>query len=197
MAMAERGGEAHARFLCRIVEEKGLRAQLSSGNLLTGQMYIALEYFPKAPKVKIDWTADPLEIPTLPGGFADIQAKLTSILTKVDKMQLDAIGGDTRKMLETLNQTLKDVNTAVNRLNAEVTPELKKVLEEVRRATVSADQVLKNTDATLVGKDAPGQQELRDALQEVARAARSLRVLTDYLERHPDALIRGKAGEKP
>ena len=95
------------------------------------------------------------------------------------------------------NQTLKDVDKAVNRLNAEVTPELKKVLEEVRRATASADQVLRNTDATLVGKDAPGQQELRDALQEVARAARSLRVLTDYLERHPDALIRGKAEEKP
>jgi paraquat-inducible protein B len=196
-ALAERSGEAHARFLRRVVEERGLRAQLSSGNLLTGQMYVALEYFPKAPKVKIDWTADPLEIPTLPGGFADIQAKLTSILTKIDKMQLDAIGEDTRKMLETLNQTLKDVNTAVNRLNTEVTPELKKVLEEVRRATVSADQVLRNTDATLVGKDAPGQQELRDALQEVARAARSLRVLTDYLERHPDALIRGKAGEQP
>ncbi len=197
MAMAEQRGDAHIRFLRAIVEGKGLRAQLASGNLLTGQMYIALEYFPNAPKVKIDWTADPLEIPTLPGGFADIQAKLTSILAKIDKMQLDAIGTDTRKTLETLNQTLKDVNTAVNRLNAEVTPELKKVLEEVRRATVSADQVLRNTDATLVGKDAPGQQELRDALQEVARAARSLRVLTDYLERHPDALIRGKSGEKP
>lgn len=196
-ALAEQRGEARIRFLRRVVEERGLRAQLSSGNLLTGQMYIALEYFPKAPKVKIDWTADPLEIPTLPGGFADIQAKLTSILAKIDKMQLDAIGGDTRKMLETLNQTLKDVDQAVNRLNADVTPALGKVLEEVRRATASADQVLRNTDATLVGKDAPGQQELRDALQEVARAARSLRVLTDYLERHPDALIRGKAGEKP
>ena len=196
-ALAEQRGEARIRFLRRVVEERGLRAQLSSGNLLTGQMYIALEYFPKAPKVKIDWTADPLEIPTLPGGFADIQAKLTSILAKIDKMQLDAIGGDTRKMLETLNQTLKDVDQAVNRLNADVTPALGKVLEEVRGATASADQVLRNTDATLVGKDAPGQQELRDALQEVARAARSLRVLTDYLERHPDALIRGKAGEKP
>ena len=196
-AFAERGGEAHARFLRRIVEERGLRAQLSSGNLLTGQMYVALDYFPKAPKVKIDWTADPLEIPTLPGGFADIEAKVTGILTQIDKMQLDAIGGDTRKILETLDRTLKDMNIAVNRLDTDVTPELKKVLEEVRRATVSADQVLRNTDATLVGKDAPGQQELRDALQEVARAARSLRVLTDYLERHPDALIRGKAGEKP
>jgi paraquat-inducible protein B len=112
-------------------------------------------------------------------------------------MPLDAIGADTRKMLETLTQTLKDADKAVNRLNAEVTPELKRVLEEVSRAAASAEQVLKNTDATLLGKDAPGQQELRNALQEITRAARSLRVLTDYLERHPDALIRGKAGEKP
>ncbi|MBL8540661.1 MAG: hypothetical protein JNK68_09855 [Betaproteobacteria bacterium] len=44
----------------------------------------------------------------------------------------------------------------------------------------------------MVGKDAPVQQELRDMLQELTRAARSLRVLTDYLEQHPEALIRGK-----
>jgi paraquat-inducible protein B len=196
-ALAEASGKAHIQFLRRMVEERGLRAQLMSGNLLTGQMYVALDIFPKAPKVMIDWTGDPLEIPTLPGGFADIQAKLTSILAKVDRMPLDAIGADTRKMLETLTQTLKDADKAVNRLNAEVTPELKRVLEEVSRAAASAEQVLKNTDATLLGKDAPGQQELRNALQEITRAARSLRVLTDYLERHPDALIRGKAGEKP
>ena len=112
-------------------------------------------------------------------------------------MPLEAIGGDTRKTLETLNQTLKDANIAVNRFDAEIMPELKKALEEVRRATVSAEQVLRNTDATLVGQNAPAQQELRDAMQEVARAARSLRVLTDYLERHPEALIRGKTEEKP
>jgi paraquat-inducible protein B len=57
--------------------------------------------------------------------------------------------------------------------------------------------MIKDTDATLVGTNAPGQQELRDAMQEVARAAQSLRVLTDYLERHPEALIRGKTEEKP
>ena len=192
-ALAEQSGEARIQFLRRMVEERGLRAQLSSGNLLTGQMYVALDFFPKAPKVKLDWTADPLELPTIQGGVADIQAKLTSILTKIDNMQIEALGADTRKMLETLNQTLKDANKAVNRLDAEVTPEVKKVLEEVRRATATADQVLNSTNATIVGKDAPGQQELREALQEVARAARSLRVLTDYLERHPEALLRGKA----
>ena len=70
-------------------------------------------------------------------------------------------------------------------------------LERLRGAMTTAERVLKDTNATLLGKDAPGQQELRDALQEVARTARSLRVLTDYLERHPEALIRGKAKENP
>jgi paraquat-inducible protein B len=56
----------------------------------------------------------------------------------------------------------------------------------------SADRVLQNTDATLLGPNAPGQLELRNALQEVARAARGVRVLADYLERNPGALIRGK-----
>jgi paraquat-inducible protein B len=70
-------------------------------------------------------------------------------------------------------------------------------LEDLRRALATADGVLKNTDAALLGKDAPGQQELRDALQEITRAARSLRVLTDYLERHPESLIWGKTGDKP
>lgn len=50
---------------------------------------------------------------------------------------------------------------------------------------------------TLVGKDSPTQQELRVALQEVARAARSISALVDYLERNPNALIRGKAQEVP
>jgi paraquat-inducible protein B len=53
------------------------------------------------------------------------------------------------------------------------------------------------SDATLVGKDAPGKQQPRDALREIAAAARSLRVLTDYPERHPEALLRGKAGWRP
>jgi paraquat-inducible protein B len=56
----------------------------------------------------------------------------------------------------------------------------------------AAERVLSNTDANLLGPDAPAQQELRDALQEISRAARAIQVLTDYLERNPEALIRGK-----
>jgi len=78
------------------------------------------------------------------------------------------------------------------------------VLEELRRPLATADTVLKNADTvlkdadtTLLSKNAPIQQDLRDALQEITVAARSLRILMDYLERHPDSLIRGKTEAKP
>lgn len=94
----------------------------------------------------------------------------------------------------TVNQAISDIDKAVGHINTGVTPELTSAIAEFRRAMITADRVLKNTDETLLGKDAPGQLELRNALQEISRAARPFRVLTDYLERNPSALIRGKEG---
>lgn len=195
-ALAQSEQQRHA-FVQHMVEKRGLRAQLQSGSLLTGQLYVALEYFPNAPKARIDWSQDPTELPVVPSTATDVEAKLTSIVAKLDKLPYEAIGADLTKALATLNQTLKAADKAVNRIDAEVTPGLKTTLDGLHGAITSADGVLKSTNATLVGNDAPGQQELRDALQEIARTARSLRILTDFLERHPESLIRGKTGGKP
>jgi len=148
-------------FMQHMVEQRGLRAQLRSGSLLTGQLYVAFDFFPDAPKAKVDWSADPTELPVVPSTLTDIEAKLASVVTKLDKLPYEAIG------------------------------------EDLTKALVSLDQVLKNTDANLLSQNAPAQQELRQALQEISRAARSIRVLTDYLDRHPEALIRGKAEDRP
>jgi paraquat-inducible protein B len=188
--------ERHA-FVQAMVEKRGLRAQLRSGNLITGQLYVAFDLFPTAPKAKIDWRRDPVELPVVPSTVSDIEAKLTNIVAKLDKLPLDAIGEELRKALASLDQTLKDAGKAVNRIDGEVTPGLKTTLDDLRGTIGIVDRVLKNTDATLVGKDAPAQQDLRDALQEITRAARSLRILTDYLERHPDSVIWGKSETKP
>mgnify|MGYP000909761885 CR=1 FL=1 len=187
-----RSNRARQDFFEQMVEKQGLRAQIQSGNLLTGQRYVAFDYHPNAAKAKIDWSQERPVLPAVPSTLPDFESKIGSILAKLDKLPYEAIGTDTRKVLETFNQTLKDTDKAIKRLDSEVTPELKKALEEFRRATVSADRAIKNTDAALLAPDAAGQQELRDAMREVARAARSLRVLTDYLERHPEALLRGK-----
>lgn len=181
--------ESHAVFE-RLVEERGLRAQLRSGSLITGKLYVALDFFPDAPKAEVDWSTEAPVIPTVPSTLPDLEAKVTGILAKLDKIPYQAIGTDIKETLETLNK-------AIDHIDGGITPGLKSAIAELRRVLVSANRVLKDTDATLLGKDAPGQLELRDALQEIARAARSVRVLSDYLERHPEALLRGKTGEKP
>jgi paraquat-inducible protein B len=189
---------------------------------------VALDYFPDAPKAKIDWTQPVPVLPVVPSTLPDLEAKLSSIIAKLDKLPLDEIGTDVTKALASLNDTLKDAGKLLNGVDTDVMPELKTTLEEarrmiatadglikdgvsgtlvqlnttleeLRRPLATADAVLKNadavltsTDATLLGKNAPVQQDLRDALQEVTLAARALRVLMDYLERHPDSLLRGK-----
>jgi paraquat-inducible protein B len=160
-----------------LVERRGLRAQLRSGNLITGQLYVALDYFPDAPPAKIDWTQEPPQLPVMPSNVAALEARLTAILTKLEKLPLEEIGNDARKSLVTLNKTLADADAIVQHFNTEVTPEVRATLAEARR-TLSADS--------------PLQLDTRSALREVSQAARALRVLADYLERHPGALIFGK-----
>ena len=189
--------QARLRLLRRMVDERGLRAQLRTGSLLTGELYVAFEYFPEAPKAKVDWKQNPLELPVIPGSLASIEAKVGNILNKIDRMPLDAIGSEVRTALATLNQTLKDADTLVNRVDAQWVPEGTKTLQELRRAIADANRVVQNADTTLFSKDSPAPQDLRDMLQEITRAARSIRVLVDYLERHPDTLLRGKPTEKP
>jgi len=184
--------EARNRNLKLQVEQRGLRAQLQTGSLLTGELYVAFNYVPNAPKVKLDLGKDPLELPVAPGGFATIEAKLASILTKVDNMPLDAIGVDVRTAVETLTTTLKDADTLIRRVDVQWVPEGAKTLEALHQAITDADRVLVNADTTFFAKDSPAPQDLRDTLQEVTRAARAVRILVDYLERHPEMLIRGK-----
>ena len=181
----------------RLVEQRGLRAQLRSGNLLTGQLFVAFDFYPDASKMKIDWSQEVPELPVVTSTVTDLEAKITGIVAKLDKLPLEAIGADLTKALASLNQTLEDASKAVNRIDVDVTPGLKSTLDGLKGTIAAVDRTLNSADATLVGKDAPAQQDLRDALQEIARAARSLRVLTDFLERHPESLIRGKSAENP
>jgi paraquat-inducible protein B len=169
--------------------EAGLRAQLKSGNILTGQLYVSLEFFPGAPKARIAWDKTPPQFPTTPGSMVEMQASITQILKKLEKLPLDETVADVRQTVQSLDATLKSADKLVQRLNAEVVPEVRASLEDVRQTLGAARQTL--------SADAPLQQDLREALRELARAAQSLRSLTDYLDRHPESLLRGKQEEKP
>jgi len=172
-----------------LLVEHGFRAQLKTGSLLTGQLYVGLDFFPAARQAKIDWTREPPEMPTVRSGLQELQATVSHIASQLDKVPFDQIGVDIRQVLKTLNRTLQDSDKLVTRLDAEVAPQARATLEEARRTLSTAERTL--------ARDAPLQQDLRGALHELSRTAQSLRLLAEYLERHPEALIRGKKEEKP
>ncbi|CAG0991383.1 Intermembrane transport protein PqiB [Burkholderiales bacterium] len=183
-------------FLQRMVDERGLRAQLRTGSLLTGQLYVAFDYFPKAAKASITSNRGVAELPVVPSGLVDLEAKLASILDKIDKLPLDQIATELRRDLVSLDEALTGATSLIKRVDTELVPTLKADLEALHRALGSMERTLRNADATLLGPDAPAQQELRDALNEFTRAARSMRVFLDYLERHPESPIRGKLEDR-
>ena len=170
----------------------GLRAQLRTGSLITGALYVAFDLFPNAPRVKLDRSRDPVELPTVPGELQEIQQSLMRIVQKFDNLPLDAIAKDLRKSLATLDQSLKDFGSLAKRVNADWVPEGKNALAEARRTLEAAERALSSVDRTYLGRDAPVQQELQDALLEFASAARSFRLFVDYLDRHPESLLWGK-----
>ena len=167
--------------------EGGLRGQMRAANLLTGQMYIALDFFPKAPKVKFDAAKKPPEIPTVQGGLAELQESITNIVAKLEKVPFEQIAADLRRALQSLDTSLKRADALMGRLNDEVAPELRLTIEQARKTLQGVDRA--------VSSDSPLQGDLRETLREVTRTAEQLRELVDYLDRHPESLIRGKRGE--
>ena len=160
--------------------DHGFRAQVRTGNLLTQQLYVAIDVVPNAKPAKIDTSQQPIEMPTSAGSFDALQNQLTSIVSKLDKVPFEDIGNE-------LRGALHGASLLLGKLDNEVAPQAKAMLEQAQAA-------LKNLDRSLA-QDSPLQRGAGHTLDEVARAAQSLRALADYLNRHPESLLRGKSGD--
>jgi paraquat-inducible protein B len=133
-------------------------------------------------------TRNPIEVPTVANSLDEIQTQVQEIATKLNKIPYAEISGDLRKTLATLDTTLKSAETTVTRINNDVTPEITAAMKDARKTLNTAERTLAD--------DSPLQQDVRQTLRELTRAAGSIRVLTDYLERHPESLLRGKPDDK-
>ncbi|GEC96858.1 paraquat-inducible protein [Zoogloea ramigera] len=168
---------------------KGLRAQLRNGNLVTGQLYVALDFFPGAGAARPDWAASPPRLPTQRGSLDELQTTLMRIVGKLDKLPIEQIGTDTRKLLASLQRSVDETEALLKRIDNLTDGEVRSTIVEARSAIADTRK--------LIASDAPLQQDLRASLQELGRAAQALRHLADTLDRHPEALLRGKPEEKP
>ncbi|GAP34546.1 PqiB family protein [Piscinibacter sakaiensis] len=210
-AAAEEPGEASV--VRRLVDE-GIRAQLRTGNLLTGQLFVALDFFrPSAAVPDAKPAAAPgsraarraerraraeaaavaraeadgiVTIPTQAGTLSELQPQVAEIVEKINRIPFDEIGRG-------LQGTLGRANDTIARLTPEAQQALAGVTATLNRAQASLDRL----DRNLLDESAPVQRQTEQALAEVQRAAAALRVLADYLQRNPETLLRGKPPDAP
>ncbi|WP_026871723.1 intermembrane transport protein PqiB [Inquilinus limosus] len=191
---------------------RGLRAQLRTASLLTGQLMVSLDFMPDAPAATLG-TGDRYPVlPSVPGEFAAAVKSINGILEKVSALPLDQVvqqADATLKSFETLasspeiTESLRSLAGALSsaqRLLGQANSDLGPVMQKLPAVLDTAQQAVRRLSGTLgsinqgYGADSTFKRDLTRLMSQVDDTLRSVRVLTDYLEQHPEALIRGKTG---
>ena len=188
---ARKGGQEGLESLV----QGGLRAQLRSGNLITGQLYVSFDFFRNAPPARVDWQSKPPRLPTTPGTLAGLEDAAAEIIRKLGKFPLDSLGEDLRGTLATLKDTLLATQAVAKRLDQEVAPEAKAALTDFRATLLQLDRTLGAAEQTL-SPNAGLQRQMSDTLREVSRASAAVRTLSETLELRPESVLRGKPDEE-
>ncbi|MCK9376241.1 MAG: MlaD family protein [Syntrophobacterales bacterium] len=214
-----RGGKRDYRAVAEKLIEKGLRAQLITQSFITGQLMIQLDFLPEAglcyaPAKMDEEYKDYVVVPTC----ASTAEKLANALQKLDLAKLErhlesAMDGiaklvndpDLAASIRGLKDTLQDARKLVTKVDRQVDPlsrNLNKTLTDFGKLAVKVDDkvggVATGFDKTmakasnLLSEDSPLIVDLENTLQEISAMSRSIRQLTNYLDQHPEALIRGK-----
>jgi len=168
--------ETLAAFVGTLVK-RGLRAQPRSASLLTGKLYIALDFLPASPRAAFDASIRPLELPTVNGTFQELEAGVGRIVKKVNDLPLEQIAADLHTDLKDLHETLRELHTRV-------LPNAEDTLSALHRTLDSAERTL--------DVESPLQRGLTETLSESRSTLQAVRELADYIDRHPDALLRGR-----
>ncbi|MCB1802237.1 MAG: MCE family protein [Gammaproteobacteria bacterium] len=164
---------------------QGLRAQLKTGNLLTGSLFVDLDFHPDATTQAIAWDEPVPRLPTVPATLEE----LSGVLTRLAQLPFEQMGRDLAAALGALRDTTQATNALLTRLDRETASELNKTLVQTRSTLSALEKIL--------ASNSPLQAEAHRVLKELGSAARSLRIMSDYLERHPEALLRGKGDNNP
>lgn len=167
----------------------GLRAELKTANLLTGQKYVAMDMHVNPPKERIQWSDVPPVFPTASTGLDEIQDSIGGIARKLNKVPFDQISVRLLSTMAGLEATLKSTDQLMRHVDASIAPQVEATLAEAQAAMKNAKEML--------AQGAPFQTELGSTLLQLSRAAKSVNALVEYLERHPEALLRGKPGDSP
>lgn len=183
--------------------KRGLRARLETGNLLTGQLFVALDMHPKTP-VRLARAGGPYpELPTIPASFGQMTASLESILAKLDRIDLEGIGSNLKGTLAGTNKIANapELERSIADLSASLASLrgiLRKVDQHAEPIAANLDKALASARDTLVlmdrvlAPDSPLHDNASRLTEELGEAARAIRALVEMLQRDPQSVLFGR-----
>jgi paraquat-inducible protein B len=181
-------GESNLDTTIEQLVVKGLRASLQSGNIVFGKLLVDLEFYPDEPPVKVDFSGKYPAIPTIRGGLGaimrDAQALVAELRQSATKINHFLDSKAFKDSVDDLSTTLVHVKQIATQIDEETAP-------QATAALASAASTLEEAQSMLAANSTT-RTDINRVLQELAAAARSIRLLADYLEQHPEAIIKGK-----
>lgn len=198
---AARGsGDAVLKTAIDNLVKQGLRARLQRTPPLIGSYQVALDMESGASGTGNVTIADGVpQIPTASGGG------LTSVVSRINKVPVDRIARnvldithhvDTLVASPRLKEAITQLDATLRQLHQtarKAGPQITQIIARLHQTAGRLDAAAAAANRTIGG--VPSQNGLDQAVREITDAARSVRVLADYLDRHPEAVIRGRSGD--
>lgn len=166
----------------------GLSVVLESSNLVTGSKDLALVYTPTKTPSDAPREGEALVLPSRGGGLESLTSTLNDVATKVDKLPFEQIG-------QRANAALESFRHLVAQIDSDAAPALARlpaIAQQLSEATQKANGALGPAG---YGQNSEFERNVERLMKQMNDAARSFRVLADYLDRHPESLIRGRASQ--
>jgi paraquat-inducible protein B len=201
-----------ARDLTTYLASQGVHIELNSTNFVTGQKVLSLEYASDGKKMELHTEGDTLVLPGQGGGVNDVTRSLSEVASKLNRIPFDDIGKDVDRTLRSVRETVAGRKLAgalqeltatlveVRRLARDVDAGMSPVLTRLPEVATQMQEAAKHVNAALgesgYGKDSDFQRSVTRLIGQADGAARNIRLFVDYLDRHPEALIRGRADEQ-
>ena len=189
--MSHRGVD-DALPITQTLVRRGLRAQLRTANFVTGQMLLAFDFQPNAGAADAVMAGDEIVVPSIAGGLDSLTNSLTQVAGKLDQLPLDQIGRELTNALRGVSGLVNgaDVRQTLQSL-ASASRELPGISHAITQAADRSGKLLVSVD-TGYGEGSQFRRDIDRLLAQIGDTARSVRLLTDYLNEHPEALIRGR-----
>jgi paraquat-inducible protein B len=199
--------------MVQMLVNKGLRASLQSGNLLTGELLVSIDAVPDAPAATVTMQDGAFVFPTAEsGGLSGLQASAGDLLRSVNAIPFAAIGHNLEAMTKNMNEltnspdlqqaltamagTMGEAQAVMKKLDSDLGPALKQlpdIATSLQSTLRQSNQLMRSVDAGY-GDNTQFHRDLNRMMAQLTDAVRSFKALADLLNQHPEALVRGRTG---